>query len=108
MRHQKGREQRAVHCDQRRDWRVSAERSYLEPGVLDPGDQHWLEAMADAVLILSPVHDRRRYLTDFRVDYANAATAELTGDSGAERVEAGSLVGANFLSMDDVAGSAFF
>ncbi len=84
---------------------MSAERSYLEPGVLDPGDQHWLEAMADAVLILSPVHDRRRYLTDFRVDYANAAAAELSGDAQDDRAEVGSLVGEHFLSLDEPAAT---
>ena len=50
---------------------MSAQRSFPEPGVLDPGDQFWLEAMADAVLILSPVYGPRRQVTDFRVDYAN-------------------------------------
>src|ERR1700688_1414136 len=53
--------------------RVSAQRSFPEPGVLDPGDQFSLEAMADAVLILSPVYGPRRQVTDFRVDYAHAA-----------------------------------
>jgi hypothetical protein len=50
---------------------VAAERSAPDPGVLDPGDQFWLEAMADAVLILSPVRGRRTQVTDFRVQYAS-------------------------------------
>jgi diguanylate cyclase (GGDEF)-like protein/PAS domain S-box-containing protein len=82
---------------------VSAQRSYPEPGVLDPGDQQWLEAMVDAVLILSPVDDRRRYLTDFRVDYANAAAAELADDSQDGGIETGSLVGSHFLGLEDAA-----
>lgn len=85
---------------------MSAQRSDPEPGVLDPGDQQWLEAMADAVLILSPVYDRRRYPTDFRVDYANAAAAELAGDSHDDRIETGSLVGANFFSIEDPPATA--
>jgi diguanylate cyclase (GGDEF)-like protein/PAS domain S-box-containing protein len=86
---------------------VSAQRSYPEPGVLDPGDQYWLEAMADAVLILSPVRDRRNCLTDFRVDYANAGAAELAGDSPKDLVAPGSLVGGDFLNLDDAAATAF-
>ena len=59
---------------------MAAQRTFPEPGVLDPGDQFWLEAMADAVLILSPVYGARRQVTDFRVDYVNAAAAELSDD----------------------------
>jgi diguanylate cyclase (GGDEF)-like protein/PAS domain S-box-containing protein len=84
---------------------VSAQRSYQEPGVLDPGDQHWLEAMADAVLILSPVRDRHQYLTDFRVDYANAAAADIAGDSAGDRIETGTLVGSHFLNLEDSAAT---
>ena len=73
--------------------------------MLDPGDQYWLEAMADAVLILSPVHDRRRYVTDFRVDYANAAAAELAGDAVDDRAEVGALVGEHFLSLEKSAAT---
>ena len=80
---------------------MAAERSFPEPGVLDPGDQFWLEAMADAVLILSPVYGRRRQLEDFRVDYANAATEELNGDAAADRIEPGFLLGEGFLHLDD-------
>jgi diguanylate cyclase (GGDEF)-like protein/PAS domain S-box-containing protein len=73
--------------------------------VLDPGDQHWLEAMADAVLILSAVHDRHRYLTNFRVDYANAAAADLVGDAPDDRIEIGSQLGLHFLGVEEVAAS---
>jgi len=84
---------------------VAAERSFPEPGVLDPGDQYWLEAMADAVLILSPVRGRRRELTGFRVDYANAATAELAGDSSAGHFSPGLLITNRFLDFEhDEAG----
>jgi diguanylate cyclase (GGDEF)-like protein/PAS domain S-box-containing protein len=107
MRHSQGGEQRAVHCDERRGKRVSAQRSYPEPGVLDPGDQHWLEAMADAVLILSPVRDRRRYLIDFRVDYANAAADDLAGDAPDDRIEIGSHLGSHFLGADDAVAGEF-
>ena len=44
---------------------MAAERGVPEPGVLDPGDQFWLEAMADAVLILSPVRGRNQHVTRF-------------------------------------------
>ena len=84
---------------------MSAQRSYPEPGVLDPGDQHWLEAMADAVLILSPVHDRHRYLTRFRLEYANAAAADLVGDAPDDRIEIGSQLGLHFLSLEEPAAS---
>jgi diguanylate cyclase (GGDEF)-like protein/PAS domain S-box-containing protein len=80
---------------------VSTQRSFPEPGVLDPGDQFWLEAMADAVLILSPVYGPRRQVTDFRVDYANAAATELTDDPARHRLRPGSLVGTGFLNLDD-------
>ncbi len=84
---------------------MSAERRLSDPGVLDPGDQYWLEAMADAVLILSPIHDRRQYLTDFRVDYTNAAASELARNSEEDRIEVGSLIGANFLKLEDDAAA---
>src|ERR1700732_17773 len=86
----------AVRCDQRRGGRVAAGRGVPEPGVLDPGDQFWLEAMADAVLILSPVYGARRQVTDFRVDYANAAADELADDPTPQRLRRGSLIGAGF------------
>jgi hypothetical protein len=83
---------------------VAAQRTFPEPGVLDPGDQIWLEAMADAVLILSPVYGPRRQVTDFRVDYANAAADELADDPASQRLRRGSLVGTGFLNLD--AGTA--
>src|SRR4029077_12025273 len=85
---------------------VSAQRDVPAPGVLDPGDQFWLEAMGDAVLILSPVYGPRRQVTDFRVDYANAAAADLTGDPVRHRLRPGSLVGSGFLNLDDEAAGA--
>jgi diguanylate cyclase (GGDEF)-like protein/PAS domain S-box-containing protein len=85
---------------------VAAERSFPEPGVLDPGDRYWLEAMADAVLILSPVYDRRRHVTDFRVDYANAAAAELA-DAAGDPVQPGSLIGLGLLHLEREAATAF-
>ena len=84
---------------------MAAQRSVPEPGVLDPGDQFWLEAMADAVLILSPVYGPRRQVTDFRVDYANAAATELADDPARHRLP-GSLVGTGFLNVDHDAASA--
>jgi len=87
---------------------VAAQRTFTEPGVLDPGDQYWLEAMVDAVLILSPVYGPRRQVTDFRVDYANAAAAELADDRGPQRLHRGSLVGAGFLNLDREAADAVF
>ena len=84
---------------------MSAERRLSDPGVLDPGDQYWLEAMADAVLILSPIHDRRQYLIDFRVDYTNAAASELARNSDEDRIAVGSLIGANFLKLEDDAAA---
>jgi diguanylate cyclase (GGDEF)-like protein/PAS domain S-box-containing protein len=86
---------------------VAAERSYPEAGVLDPGDQLWLEAMADAVLILSPLYGRRTHVTDFRVDYANAAAAELGDDPSGNRIQPGSLAGNRFLNLDPGAAMAF-
>ena len=61
---------------------MAAERSFPESGVLDHGDRFWLEAMADAVLILvasgwSPPARQR-----FRLEYANAAAAELGATTG--------------------------
>jgi hypothetical protein len=95
MAHQKER-QRPVRCDQRRGWRVAAQGGVPEPGVLDPGDQFWLEAMADAVLILSPVRGRNQHVSDFRVEYANAAAAELADERTAERLRPGGLIGSRF------------
>jgi diguanylate cyclase (GGDEF)-like protein/PAS domain S-box-containing protein len=86
---------------------VAAERSYPDVGVLDPGDQFWLEAMADAVLILSPVHGRGSHVTDFRVDYANAAAAELAADAAGDRIRVGSLIGDRFLNLEPSAATAF-
>ena len=85
---------------------MSAQRSFPEPGVLDPGDQFWLEAMADAVLILSPVYGPRRQVTDFRVDYANAAATELTDDPAHLGLRPGALVGTGFLNLDDETAGA--
>jgi diguanylate cyclase (GGDEF)-like protein/PAS domain S-box-containing protein len=85
---------------------VAAERSVPEPGGLDPGDRFWLEAMADAVLILSPVYGRRPLVTDFRVDYANAAAAELSGDLVADPLRPGSLVETSFRDLEHEAASA--
>jgi diguanylate cyclase (GGDEF)-like protein/PAS domain S-box-containing protein len=79
---------------------VAAERSFPEPGVLDPGDQYWLEAMADAVLILSPVRGRGREVTDFRIDYANAATEELAGSPSTGHLRPGLLIGSRFLDFE--------
>ena len=84
---------------------MAAQRSFPEPGVLDPGDQFWLEAMADAVLILSPVYGPRRQVTDFRVDYANAAATELADDP-ALGLRPGALVGTGFLNLDDETAGA--
>jgi diguanylate cyclase (GGDEF)-like protein/PAS domain S-box-containing protein len=77
---------------------VTAERSFPEPEVLDPGDQYWLEAMADAVLILSPVEGRRQRAADFRVEYANAAAVELTDDD--DHLQTGSLLSGRFLNLE--------
>ena len=85
---------------------MAAERSFPESGVLDHGDRFWLEAMADAVLILSPVVGRRQHVSDFRVDYANAAAAEL-GDDQAERLRPGSLFGSRALNLDLEQATAF-
>ena len=79
---------------------MAAERGFPEPGVLDPGDQYWLEAMADAVLILSPVRGRRREVTDFRIDYANAATEELAGSPSTGHLRPGLLIGSRFLDFE--------
>ena len=67
--------------------------------MLDPGDQFWLEAMADAVLILSPVRDRNQRVSDFRVEYANAAAAELADDRTADLLRPGGLIGTRFLNL---------
>lgn len=85
---------------------MSAEREFPEPEVLDPGDQFWLEAMADAVLILSPVHDRRRHVADFRVDYANAAATELADSLADDRLRPGALIGSRFLHLERETASA--
>jgi diguanylate cyclase (GGDEF)-like protein/PAS domain S-box-containing protein len=85
---------------------VTAERSVPEPGGLDPGDRFWLEAMADAVLILSPVYGRQQNVTDFRVDYANAAAAELSADLGADPLRPGSLVKTSFGDLEREVASA--
>ncbi len=83
-----------------------AQRGFPEPGVLDPGDQIWLEAMADAVLILSPVYGPRRDVKDFRVDYANAAATELVDGVARHRPDSGAVVGTGFLGLDHGAASA--
>jgi diguanylate cyclase (GGDEF)-like protein/PAS domain S-box-containing protein len=85
---------------------VAAERSFPEPGVLDPGDQFWLQAMADAVLIVSPVYGRGRQVIDFRVDFANAAAVELSDESRADRLRPGTLIGSRLLNLDDGAANA--
>src|ERR1700730_16872162 len=106
MPHRKVRQRARNWCDQRRGWRVAAERTFPEPGVLDPGDQFWLEAMADAVLILSPMYGARRQVTDFRVEYANGAGDELAGDPTTRPLRRGSLIGAGFLTLDQEAANA--
>ena len=79
---------------------MAAERSFPEPGVLDADDRFWLEAMADAVLILSPVFGRRRLVTDFRVDYANSAAAELAADLATDGLKTGALIGTRLLNLE--------
>src|SRR5487761_913720 len=83
---------RLSNGDQGEAGSVAAERSFPEPGVLDAGDRFWLEAMADAVVILSPVFGRRRLVADFRVDYANSAAAELAADLADDSLKTGALV----------------
>src|SRR5580700_171511 len=85
---------------------VAAERSIPEPGVLDAGDRFWLEAMADAVLILSPVFGRPRLVTDFRVDYANSAAAELAADLADDGLKTGALVGTRILNLEQSEATA--
>ena len=85
---------------------MAAQRGVPEPGVLDPGDQFWLEAMADAVLILSPVRGRNQHVSDFRVEYANAATAELADERTADRLRPGGLIGSRFLNLQGPAATA--
>ena len=85
---------------------MAAQRGVPEPGVLDPGDQFWLEAMADAVLILSPVRGRNQHVSDFRVEYANAATAELADERTADRLRPGGLIGSRFLNLQGTAATA--
>ncbi len=85
---------------------MAAGRDVPEPGVLDPGDQLWLEAMADAVLILSPVRGRNQHVSDFRVEYANAAAAELADDRTADRLRPGGLLGSRFLNLQGGAATA--
>jgi diguanylate cyclase (GGDEF)-like protein/PAS domain S-box-containing protein len=85
---------------------VAAERRFPDPGGLDPEDRTWLDAMADAVLILSPVFGRRRLVSDFRVEYANAAAAELNGDAGT-RVAPGSLLSGGCLGLEPTEAAAF-
>ena len=77
---------------------MAAERSFPAPGALDPGDRFWLEAMADAVLILSPRYGRRGLVMDFRVDYANAAGTDLANGLGDGHLRPGSLIGTGFLN----------
>lgn len=55
------------------------------------GDEMWfralLDALLDPVLILAPVRDAGTDtdgVTDFRIDYANAATVDLAGRTGAD------------------------
>ena len=85
---------------------MAAERSVPEPGGLDPGDRFWLEAMADAVVILSPVYGRRPMVTDFRVDYANAAAAALSVDLVTDPLRPGSLVETSFRELEHEAATA--
>ena len=85
---------------------MAAQGGVPEPGVLDPGDQFWLEAMADAVLILSPVRGRNQHVSDFRVEYANAAAAELADQRTAERLRPGGLIGSRFLNLQGTAATA--
>jgi diguanylate cyclase (GGDEF)-like protein/PAS domain S-box-containing protein len=65
---------------------------------VDPGDQHWLDALTDEALILSPVHGRAHRVVDFRVDYANAAAGRLGADSRQDAVGSGFLNG--YLASD--------
>jgi diguanylate cyclase (GGDEF)-like protein/PAS domain S-box-containing protein len=84
---------------------VAAERPFPDSGGLDPEDRTWLDAMADAVLILSAVSGRSN-VVDFRVDYANAAAAELDGDAG-RRVAPGSLLSSGCLDLEAEGAAAF-
>jgi diguanylate cyclase (GGDEF)-like protein/PAS domain S-box-containing protein len=106
MPHQKGPQvARRFAASKEESGALAAERSFPEPGVLDPGDQFWLEAMADAVLILSPEYGRRGVVTDFRVDYANAAAVELADNLPDDRLRPGSLIGTEFLNLEHEASS---
>ncbi len=67
---------------------------------LDLGDEHWLEALADAVLILSPVKSTTHRIVDFRVDYANAAASDLDGEQTGNRLCSGSVLGRGFLNLE--------
>jgi len=62
--------------------------------------------MADAVLILSPARGRNRHVSDFRVEYANAAAAELADEQTAERLRPGALIGNRFLNLQGGAAIA--
>jgi len=62
--HQKGRQQAragSLRLQRRSKERLEAwlQNAVFRNRVLDAGDRFWLEAMADAVLIVSPVYGRR-------------------------------------------------
>jgi diguanylate cyclase (GGDEF)-like protein/PAS domain S-box-containing protein len=84
---------------------VAANRRSPSSGGLDPGDQRWLDTLADAVLILSPVYGRRGRIVDFRVDYANAAASDLDGEQPDVRLGAGFLIGRGFLGLKPAAAA---
>ncbi len=85
---------------------MAAERKFPDPGGLDPEDRSWLDAMADAVVILSPVFGRRHLVSDFRIEYANAAASELDGDAGT-RLAPGALLSVGCLDLEPEEAAAF-
>ncbi|WP_436774862.1 SpoIIE family protein phosphatase [Yinghuangia sp. YIM S09857] len=73
--------------------RLGARRTARGSGGAVSGDEMWfralLDALLDPVLILAPVRDgdaESDGVTDFRIDYANAATVDLAGRTGADVV----------------------
>jgi len=79
---------------------VTAEGTCPEAGASKRCDQHWLDALSDAALILVPVHDRRRRIAGFRVECANSAAAQLGAASGGGRFGAGSILTKDFPGLE--------
>lgn len=84
---------------------MTAGGSCPEAGASESCDQHWLDALSDAALILGPVHGGRKRIVGFRVERVNDAAAQLGAATGADRLGVGSVIARDLLGLEHESAS---